>query len=157
MFRRIAVLLVVGSMLLAACGGDGGNGDAVEDGGGDGGAGAAFDEVRCAQVVQAMAAAAAAVPQSMSGDAGGLESSIDQLEAFASAAPEEIREDLSTIYEGYARVAGAMADSGYDPASGAPPDAQTIAALQAAAQTLDTADFRAASDRVNGYFERECG
>lgn len=161
MFGRIVVFLAVGSLLLAACGGgdgDGGGGsDIGADGGGDGGAGAVFDEVRCAEVVQAMAAAAAAVPQTMSGDAGGLEDSIAQLEAFANAAPEEIRDDLRTVYEGYASVAQAMADAGFDPTSGEIPDAGTIAALSAAAEALDTAEFQEAAQRVNTYFEQECG
>lgn len=157
MLRRIAVLLVLGSLLLAACGGDGdGNGNGDTPDAGDG-VGPEFDEARCDEVVRAMAAAAAAVPQSMSGDAGGLEESIAQLEAFASAAPEEIRDDLRTIYEGYASVTQAMADVGYDPTSGEVPDAQTIAALQAAAAALDTAEFREASERVNTWFEQECG
>jgi hypothetical protein len=157
MLRRIAVLLVLGSLLLAACGGDGDDGGDTPGPDDGGGVGAVFDEARCAEVVQAMAAAAAAIPQSMSGDASGLEGSISQLEAFASAAPEEIRDDLRTIYEGYASVARAMADSGFDPASGEVPDAQTLAALQAAAAALDTSDFQAAADRVNAYFEQECG
>jgi hypothetical protein len=159
MLRRFLALLLVGSMVLVACGGDddGGGGDG---GGGDGGNGAIedlFDSEGCLEATQAMAAAAAAVPQSLGGDAGGLEDSISQLEAFASAAPEEIREDLQTVYEGYASVARALEESGFDPASGEAPGPEAIAALQAAASELDAQDFRDAVDRVNAWFESECG
>jgi len=158
MLRRIFVLLLVGSMALAACGGDDDGGDG-SDGGGDGGDGAvgAFGSGECLEATQAMAAAAAAIPQSLGGDAASLEDSISQLEAFASAAPEEIREDLQTVYEGYASVARALQESGFDPSSGQAPPPEVLAALQAAAAELDAQDFRDAVDRVNAWFESECG
>ena len=156
MLRRIFVLVLVGSMALAACGGgdDGGS-----DGGGDGGNGAvdAFASGECLEAAQAMAAAASAVPASLGGDAASLEDSISQLEAFASAAPEEIREDLQAVYEGYASVARALEESGFDPTSGEAPPPEALAALQAAASELDAQDFRDAVDRVNAWFESECG
>jgi len=160
MLRRIFVVLLVGSMALAACGGDDdGGGGSDGDAGGDGGDGAVdvFGSAECLEATQAMAAAAAAVPQSLGGDAASLEDSISQLEAFASAAPEEIREDLQTVYEGYASVARALQESGFDPSSGQAPPPEVLAALQAAAAELDAQDFRDAVDRVNAWFESECG
>ena len=155
MLRRIFVMLLVGSMALAACGGDdegGGGGDGVGDG-----AIGVFDSAECLEATQAMAAAASAVPQSFSGDAAGLEDSVAQLQAFAEAAPDEIREDLVTIYEGYASVAQAFADSGFDPTSGEAPPPEVITALQTAAAELDAQDFREAIDRVSAWVDSECG
>ncbi|MGZ5291786.1 MAG: hypothetical protein ACXWX6_10150 [Actinomycetota bacterium] len=159
MLRRIFVMLLVGSMGLTACGGgDDEGGGGGDDGGGDDGAIAdVFDSAGCLEATQAMAAAASAVPQSFSGDSAGLEDSVAQLQAFAEAAPDEIREDLVTIYEGYASVAQAFADSGFDPTSGEAPPPEVISALQAAAAELDAQDFRDAIDRVNAWFESECG
>ena len=156
---RFVVLLVVGAFVLGACGGgddDGGGttGAAAGDGGGVAGP---LDAVECAQVVSAMAAAAAAVPQVMSGEVGDLGTSVDQLEAMAAKAPEEIRADLLTVAQGYAAYSQALQDSGWDPSSGEAPPPEVIAALTAAGQALDDADFQAASERVSAWFADNCG
>ncbi|HZD18586.1 MAG TPA: hypothetical protein VE669_10640 [Actinomycetota bacterium] len=170
MRRRLFAVLVLGSLVLASCGGGdeapdadtgGGNGATSEAGAtgastGAGGVGA-IDATRCAEVAQAMAAAAAAVPQAMTGTAADLETSVEQLQAFASAAPEEIRADVQTIAEGYAELIAIFQESGYDPTSGQPPTAEQIAALTAAAEQLETQEFQAAVDRVDAYFAAECG
>jgi len=168
MLRRLLALLVLGSLLLAACGGDdggsdeaGGDGAAVtgEDGGeapeGDGDVGI-FDAAECAEVINAMAAAASAMPAAMSGSAGDLEQSVEAMQAFAAEAPEEIREDFQLLAEAYARMGQILADSGYDPASGQPPSAEVMAALQEAGAELNSADFQGASERITAYFEAEC-
>ena len=157
---RFVVLLVVGAVALVACGGGDSTdvpSSAVGDGGAGGGVGGALDAAECAQVVAAMSAAAAAVPQAMSGEAGDLNTSLDQLKAFAEAAPEEIRDDLLLVYQGYGDFMAAMQDAGYDPSSGEPPSAEVIAAMQAASVKLQSADFVAASDRVSAWFQSNCG
>lgn len=155
---RVVVLLVVGTFVFAACGGgddDAGSGGTTGDGGGV--IAGPLDAAECAQVVSAMAAAAAAVPQVMSGEAGDLSTSVDQLEAMASKAPEEIRDDLLLVAQGYATYSQALQDSGYDPASGQAPPPEVIAALTEAGQTLNDADFQAASGRVSAWFAENCG
>ena len=157
---RFVVLLVVGAFVLAACGGDdgGGGGGTTGAAGGDGGGIAGpLDAAECAQVVTAMAAAAAAVPQVMSGEAGDLSTSVAQLEAMASKAPEEIRDDLVTVAQGYAAYSQALQDSGYDPSSGEAPPPEVIAALTAAGQALDDTDFQTASEHVSAWFAENCG
>jgi hypothetical protein len=157
---RFVVVMIVGVFVLAACGGGGGSEVAspAADVGGDGGAvGGAFDAAKCAQVVTAMSAAAAAVPQAMSGEAGDLSQSLAQLQAFAEAAPEEIRADLLLIYQGYGEFMAAMQDAGYDPSSGEPPPPEAIAAMQQATTKLQDPDFTAASDRVSAWFAENCG
>jgi len=154
---RFVVLLVVGAFALAACGGGDDDGGGGTTGGGGGVVAGPLDAAECAQVVSAMAAAAAAVPQVMSGEAGDLSTSVDQLEAMAEKAPEEIRDDLLLVAQGYATYSQALQDSGYDPASGQAPPPDVIAALTEAGQTLNDADFQAASERVSAWFAENCG
>ena len=167
MLRRILALLVLASLLLAACGGD--DGDGSDEGGGDGGeategdGGEAtdgdvgiFDAGECAEVAAAMAAAAQAMPAAMSGSAADLEQSIEQFQAFADVAPDEIRDDMQTLAEGYARIGQILADADFDPTSGQPPSADVIAQLEQASQELNTAEFTAAAEHVSAYFESGC-
>ncbi len=156
-FRFVSVV-IVGAFVLAACGG-GDNTDAASPATSAAGsvAGGAFDAAQCAQVVTAMSAAAAAVPAAMSGGAGDLSTSLDQLKAFAEAAPEEIRADLTTVYQAYGEFMSAMQDAGYDPTSGQPPGPEVIAAMQQASQKFQDPEFKAASDRVQAWFTSNCG
>jgi hypothetical protein len=160
---RFISVMIVGAFVLAACGGGDGT-DATSpaagdggDGGGGGVAGGAFDVAQCAQVVAAWSAAAAAVPAAMSGGAGDLSTSLAQLQAFADKAPEEIRADLITVYQGYGDFVAAMQAAGYDPSSGQPPPPEAIAAMEQATQTFQDPDFQAASDRVSAWFATNCG
>jgi hypothetical protein len=119
--------------------------------------GGSIDAAQCAQVVTAMSAAAAAVPAAMSGGAGDLSTSLDQLKAFADAAPEEIRADLMTVYRTYGEFMSAMQDAGYDPSSGQTPPPEVIAAMTQASQKFQDPEFKAASDRVQAWFTANCG
>jgi hypothetical protein len=157
---RFVTVVIVGAFVLAACGG-GDSTDSVSpaagDGGDVGGVGGAFDAAECAQVVAAMSAAAAAIPQVMFGEAGDLSTSVEQMEAFAAAAPEEIRDDLLTVAQAYSTYSAALQGTGYDPSSGEPPPPEVIAALTAASAQLQDADFQAASGRVSAWFAGNCG
>jgi hypothetical protein len=168
MLKRMLALLVAGTMLFAACGGgddDGGDGgggtETGTDGGtetgtdGDGDIGV-IDSAQCAEVAAAMAAAAQAIPAAFTGSASDLEASIQQMQAFADAAPDEISADLQTIYAAYAEFAAALADADFDPASGQAPPPEVIAALEEASAALDTEEVQAAVARVNAYFEGGC-
>jgi hypothetical protein len=176
---RFIALLSVAALSLSACGGDddddtGASEPAAEEDGGDAtddgddasdsvdeddveDALDAFTSDECAEAYAAMIAAASAVPESLSGQGDDdLETSLDQLNAFADAAPEEIRDDLRTVYEGYARVVEALQDAGFDPESGEIPDADALAELQAIGEELDNAEFQEAAENVSTWFEEEC-
>jgi hypothetical protein len=158
MLRRFLALLVLGSLLLAACGGDDGDGSdgaGEGDGGGDSDIGL-IDSAQCAEVAAAMAAAAGAMPAALSGSSADLEQSIEQMQSFAEAAPEAIRADMQVIAEGYARVAQVLADADFDPAAGEPPPPEVIAQFEEISQELDSAEFQAAVENVNAYFEGGC-
>lgn len=180
---RVLALLAVAALALSACGGgddddatgsgsgteadagdDGSASDTADDTGDDVDQGDVADALDpftsegCANAIAAMTAAAAAVPQSLSGQGDvDLETSLEQLNAFADAAPEEIRDDLRTVYEGYARIVEALQESGFDASSGEVPDADALAQLQALGEELDTEEFQTASENVNKWFEEECG
>lgn len=166
-----AAALVAGLALVVSCGDDGGIGGAADQvgdtraaadsgsgSGGDSGSGSGANTgvtAKCLDAAKAMAAATAAVPMAMAGGAGNLQQSIDQLEAFASAAPSEIRNDLKTVAEAYAKFAKALKDSGYTGSQTMSPSA--LQAIQKASQELDKDDFQKASDRVTAWFDKECG
>ncbi len=167
---RFVTVVIVGAFVLAACGGggtdaaspaagDGGSASVSAGGstGGSTGGGGAIDAAKCAQVVTAMSGAAAAAAQAMSGQAGDLNTELAQLQAFAAAAPEEIRADLMLVYQRYSDFMTAMQDAGYDPTSGQQPTAEQIAAMQQASQIFQDADFQAASKRADAWFKANCG
>jgi hypothetical protein len=167
MRKRMIVMLMLGALVLSACGGDDApsDGDSADGGGetagqtgatGGDGAVEGIDAAQCADVAAAMAAAAQGIPAAFSGTETDLEDSVQQLQAFASAAPEEIRADLETIYAGYSEVAEALSSSDWDPASGQAPPPEVIAQLTQLSQDLDSADFQAAVERVNAYFAGGC-
>jgi hypothetical protein len=177
---HLASVVLVGALLLTGCGGGdddeasddtpatlqedtGSEGDddgsGSDDGGdsgdsGDDGDGPLSAE-RCSEAAQAMAAAAAAVPGSLTGEGGELEESLEQLEAFADAAPGEIRDDLRLIAEATARLAEALEDAGIEP--GEQPSAEDLQELQEIGEDFDDEELQSASERVNAWFEEECG
>jgi hypothetical protein len=176
MLRRIVVLFAVSSLLLAAC--SSGGGDDASSGGDTGGATGgtsasgetssgetggtttgttggdvgSIDAAQCAEIAAAMGEAAQSMPDVFTGNTADLDQSLEQLRAFADAAPEEIRADLQTVVEGYAKIIEALQQSGYDPASGQAPPPEVVAALTQASQELDSQEFQAAVNRVNAYF-----
>jgi hypothetical protein len=157
---KLVVVLSIVALALVGCGGgdDSGGGDG---GGGDGGGsidGGALDASTCAQVIAAMASAYSGTTAAMTGgNAGEMQSSIDALENFAANAPDEIADDMQTLAAAYAQVTQALADSGYDPASGVAPTPEQAAALQQATAGLNSEEFQQASDNVTAWFQEQCG
>jgi hypothetical protein len=171
MLRRILGILVLASLLLAACGGGDDEGGSTEPAGGTsngttagsgetGGSGdgavGAIDAAQCAEVAAAMAAAASALPAAFSGSTSDLDTSLAQMRAFAEAAPDEIKADMQTIVEGYAKIAEALQAADFDPTSGQAPPPEVIAQLTQVSEELDSEEFTSAVDRVNAYFA-SCG
>ena len=161
--RRTALVLLVAVLVLAGCGG-GGKKTSTEStttrgaNGTTGGAAAgAFTSTRCAAAARALASAATAIPQAISGQSKNLDQSVDDLKAFANAAPRDIRADLQTVAEGYAAYAKVLVDAHFDPSSGKPPSQEVINKLQEESQKLNQAEFRDAATRVNTWFQTQCG
>lgn len=165
---RVTALIVVLASSLVACGGSDDETSAASteptdaatteptDVGGQDDPGA-FGSAECTEALTAWSAASSAAAQAISASASDLDASLAELEAFAAAAPEEIRDDLTLIYETYGEFLQALEDSGYDPASGEVPSAETLAAITAASERLSETEVTEASDRVNAWFESNCG
>lgn len=159
---RLRAVIVLAAVLtvVAGCGGDDGEKTAptlTEATSAGGSATGAITSARCTEIAAAMAKAAAAVPQTLGGTAVDYRQSVDQLEAFATAAPSEIRDDLKIVVEGYANVARVFSDANYDPASGQPPSPEVLQKLQQTSVGLSETRFTAAADRVNAWFQNKCG
>jgi hypothetical protein len=168
--RSIAFVLVV-ALLLAACGGDGeesasailtettSSSSAASEPtqSDDGDDPTVVGTAECTEALVAWSTAQAAAAQAVTSSPDDLDTSIAGLEAFAEAAPEEIRDDLTLIYEAYGEFLQALEDSGYDPTSGEAPSAETIAAITAASERLSEPELTEASERVTAWFDENCG
>ncbi|MGH2637649.1 MAG: hypothetical protein ACRDHU_16085, partial [Actinomycetota bacterium] len=130
--------------------------DGGSDGDGGNGAIGGIATAECAEVAAALAAAAQGTSAAVSGSTDDLDDAVQQMEAFADAAPEEIADALATIAEGYRAVAEVFANAGFDPASGEVPPPEVIAELEQATQDLNSEEFQAAVEQVNAYFQGGC-
>jgi hypothetical protein len=163
-FRRTLGVLLVGSVLLVGCGDDAD--DTVTGGSvtsstsrsttgvttGD----AAIDSAKCVGAATAMASAASAIPQALAGTTAGINASVDQFQAFADAAPSEIKGDLRTVADGYADFVKVLADANYNPASGQAPSPEVQAQIESASKKLEASDFQEAAARVTAWFQAGC-
>ncbi len=103
-----------------------------------------------------MAAAASAIPQALAGTSASIDASVDQFEAFADAAPSEIKDDLRDVADGYADFVQVLTDANYNPASGQAPSPEVQAKIQAASEKLEDSDFQEAAARVTAWFQAGC-
>lgn len=117
----------------------------------------AFGSAECKKASGAIAAAAGAIPQALTGGKADVGDSITELEAFAKGAPSDIRPSIEVLARGYSEIATALKDADYDPASGKAPSEETLKKLQAASERLDGTEFQEAGERVNAWFTEECG
>ncbi len=171
---RIAAIVVLGSLVFAACGGNSDTGNTSDSGstateapsgsasasestGSSSGTGTVMDVSDCTAVGAAFAAAMGSAAVAMSGDTSATQDALHQLDAYASQVPEEIQGDLNTVIEGVQAFEQAIADVGYDPSSGQPPTAEQLAALQAASAAFGDPAFTTASDNVSAWITNECG
>ena len=90
----------------------------------------------------------------MGGDNKQFESSLAELNKWASSAPSALQKDLKVVAAGYAAYAKALKDANYKP--GQTPDANLIKAMEKASTQLESSDFQKASANVDAWFEKEC-
>ena len=168
---RLLAVLVAATVVLGGCGDDKESTTAGvdttvagtrttttdNDGSGSEGPPGAITSAKCVQAAASMGRLASGLQTAFSGTAANLDTSIDELEAFASAAPAEIRSDFEKVAEGYAAVIKAFQDAGYDPTSGKPPSPEAAQKLEAASESLNDADLNAAGQRVSTWFAQKCG
>ena len=163
--RVLGMLLVVAGLGLGlvACGGDdddsssadAGSNTTLSDKDVEKAAGAANVDKECIKGVQAYAKVAAGIAQAAS-DSSQIETSIKALKAYAKAAPDAIRDAVSTLADAYGTFYEALSKSGYDPSAGKPPTQDQMQALQDASAKLDDTKVKAAGDKVTAYFDEHC-
>jgi hypothetical protein len=106
---------------------------------------------------RSLVAAFVAVGSAFSSAAGGSGDLSDQAEAFAQFAddvPEEIRADVETLANAYSQYAEVIQDAGIQP--GEVPTAEQAQELQAALESVGTADVSAASERLSAWTNENC-
>ena len=169
---RLIGAAAVCAVALAACGDSGGLGDskASSDGGGSettaaksstasgsdsgSGSGSGAGSADCIAATQAFVAASASLGQVLGGDNTKFESSLAELNKWASSAPSALQKDLKVVAAGYAAYAKALKDAGYKP--GQTPDAKLINAMEKASASLESSEFEKASANVDAWFTKEC-
>jgi len=106
---------------------------------------------------QSLVAAFVAVGAAFASAAGGSEDLAAQAEAFAAFAddvPEEIRADVETLAAAYGQYVEVIQDAGIEP--GQIPTAEQAQQLQAALESVGTADVSAASERLSAWTNANC-
>ncbi len=78
----------------------------------------------------------------------------DAFDAFASEAPEAIRDDLQTIAKNFEAYAKAF--QGLDLSSGAVPSADQLQKLQELSKTIDQTELQKASDNIEAWVQDNC-
>ena len=73
---------------------------------------------------------------------------------LAEQVPEEIRDDYQVLADNFKEFADAL--KGVDLASGKTPDAETLAKLQEAATSLDSAEVQQASKNIEAWAQANC-
>ena len=111
-----------------------------------------FATSECASLV----AAATSISQTFSatGTTDDVEEARAQFEEFADNAPDEIRDDLQVLAAAYEEFADVLGDVNIEP--GQTPDAEAIAALQAAIAAIDQAEVTEASANVTAWTTANC-
>jgi hypothetical protein len=161
------------AVLLGACGDSGGVSDSNASSGGggsetttaksgtasgsgssDSGSGSGSLTADCIAATNAFIAASASLSQVLGGDNKQFESSLAELNKWASSAPSALQKDLKVVAAGYAAYAKALKDANYKP--GQTPDANVIKAMEKAGAALETSDFQKASANVDAWFDKEC-
>lgn len=166
--RRLLGVVLVGSMVLVGCGGDGdsdvgapasgtgSSGTGSPGGSGDDGGLGSVTEARCLEAATAMVQAAGGFSTAFTGASDDLRDSVAAFEAFADSAPSAIRDDLQTVAQGYAEFVKVLVDANFSPASGEVASPELIANIEAATEKLNNSDFEAAASRVEAWFDGGC-
>lgn len=166
LLRLLLIAVALLSVGLTACGGDddddgaaSGSASVDADAGADEDVDVDFGELGddCLGAATAFAEIGASAGAAFTGEAGDMEDALDAFEDFADAAPEAIEADVRLMFEAYSDFIRIVVESGFDPQGDEQPDADAMAALSEAAEELDTEELQAASERVEAYFEAECG
>jgi hypothetical protein len=92
--------------------------------------------------------------QSLGGQDADLEEAARVFDEIADEVPDEIKDDYRVIADNFAKIAEAL--EGVDLTSGAVPDPETLAKLEALGQTLDSAEVQQASENLEAWARENC-
>jgi hypothetical protein len=161
MRTRVVLLVAVLLVVPLACGddddADGGDVAAEADtGSADVDADVALGSEECREALEAMGKAVAGSP-APGADLDDIEQAYENFGRYADAAPDEIRDEMQLLAEAFREVGEVLADLDYDPASGETPSEEDQERLAEIGSRYQDEEFVEASERVNEWFEDECG
>ena len=162
MRTRVVLLAAVLVVLPLACGDDGDDTDGADvaaeadTGSADVDASVSFGSEECRDALEAMGKAVAGAP-TPGADLGDIEAAYENFGRYADAAPDEIRDEMQLLAEAFREVGEVLADLDYDPASGDMPSQEDQERLAEVGARYQDEEFVEASERVNEWFETECG
>ena len=151
--KRILSMVAVAALglcLLTACGGD--KGDKASGG----------SDNYCAD----LKAAKKEVDALKGGDFSDLQKTTDAMKKLAGEAPDEIKDDWTTLLDGFEKLVAALKKAGLSDAdmstlqSGQIPDGVDMTALNGLIdeiKALDTPEFQKAGDNINKHAKDKCG
>lgn len=163
--RIVWLVLIVSALLLVGAGCGGGDDETAEDTDvtftdtttdetttGEETDGPSLDGLASEDCLQ-LATIGAAISQAFTGAGGGDETS-ELFDDLVDKAPDDIRDDLRTVADGYAEYADALAD--LDLEEGQVPGAEDLQAIQAAIASIDQVEVQAAAERLSAWAETNC-
>jgi hypothetical protein len=114
----------------------------------------AFADEDCRALAAAYIGVSQAFAAAASGSNEDLEEQAEAFSEYADEVPEEIRADVQTLASAYAQYIDVLQDVGLQP--GELPTAEQAQQLQAALQSVGTADVTAASERLGAWTTENC-
>ena len=158
LLKLVLAVLLTGA-LFAGCGGDDDDdagADVDTDVTVDPEALATFGNEECREATAAYATALNNAGAAFGSGSEDLDETVEQLEAFAEGAPDEIKADFEIVLRAYSAFVEAYADLDFDPSSGQPPDPETIAALQELSEDFQQSEFQEAAEHISAWFDENC-
>ncbi len=163
---RITVLLLAAGLVVLAAGcGGGSNGSAppttettnTQQQTTTGSSGAGFASAKNCRDFGGLAAK---IASAMAPTSGGTQSAIQAesrlLQAYANAAPSEVRGDFQTFATAFSSYMQALQSSGYKLGSTTPPTAAQLAALTRAAKAFSTTKLTQAEQHLSAWAQANC-
>lgn len=156
---RLLSLVLAGSLLVAACGGDDDAADPTPAADADSAVrGGGSDDIDISQCQAASAAVASLF--AAAGMGGDLDEARDELDAIAAAAPDELEDDFEILGKVYADIVDAYEDAGFDvdrPPTSSADQARLAGAMASLALRFSEPKVVEASENISSWLEDECG
>jgi cytochrome c556 len=100
--------------------------------------------------------ASAMAPTTSGGTQAAFQAEVRNLQAFADAAPSEVKADFQTFATAFSGYLQALQQSGYKLGSSTPPTASQMAAIVQATKAFDTSKLKAAEKHLQSWASANC-